>query len=176
MTLSTRALGIALVVVACVALYGVTHPAQVNTVVEKVGAAAGPERFSECESTNGVTKCWARATAKTSTTTICALRAPVGATSTLVAATVDLTLSSTTASRIHIAKASTAFATTTQIGSTIVLAANEQVTIIASTTAAQEANQVPKFTSGQYLTVGIQGGTGDFSPVGTCQAEWMTVR
>lgn len=104
-------------------------------------------------------------------TTICAIQSPVS-TSTLQAANIKLDTSSSTASVITIAKASTAFATTTTIGSQYTVSANAQAFIQASTSPA--AGAVTVFGPNQWLVVGMQGGTGTFSSVGSCAAEWIS--
>jgi hypothetical protein len=108
------------------------------------------------------------------TTTVCALASP-NATSTLVNATADFTVSSTTASRVTIAKATTPYATTTQIGQTIAISANAQDTILASTTAAQIGAEVAIFAPNAYTVVSMAGGVGTFSPTGTCTATYRDV-
>lgn len=105
------------------------------------------------------------------TTTVCAIQSPA-ATSTLQAFQVRLDVSSTTASTVHIAKANTAFATTTLLGTAYAVSANAQAFIQASTTATAGALTV--FAPGQWVVVGMQGGTGTFSPTGTCQANWIS--
>jgi hypothetical protein len=108
------------------------------------------------------------------TTTVCALASP-NATSTLVNATADFTVSSTSASRVTIAKATTPYATTTQIGQTIAISANAQDTILASTTAAQIGAEVAIFAPNVYTVVSMAGGVGTFSPTGTCTATYRDV-
>lgn len=105
----------------------------------------------------------------TGTTTVCAIKSPA-ATSTLVFADVDFSVSSTTASIIHLAKATTAFATTTSLGS-VALAANAQGTVVASTSPAAGAATV--FAPNTYFVVGMAGGVGTFSPVGNCTAQFV---
>lgn len=144
-----------------------------TTVVENFGAAAGPERTNECESRNGVEQCFKRSSLNISTTTVCAIRAPIHSTSTLDSASIKLTSNGAAAATvITIAKASTAFATTTSLGKGN-LAAGAQGTIIATTTPLDATDEDKTFAPGQYVVFGMQGGQpGTFSPVGSCQATF----
>jgi len=122
-------------------------------------------------SVNGAGTITKRAVMTTATTTVCALQSPA-ATSTLVYGSAYLTVSSTSASTLTIAKATTAYATTTSLGASAI-AANAQATIIASTTPTAGAATV--FAPSTYMVVGLQGGTGTFSPTGVCTAVFRTV-
>ena len=83
------------------------------------------------------------------TSTPCAFRSPTTASSTLEYGSIQIDVSSTTATQLTIAKASNAFATTTLLGITISIAANAQLVAIASTTT---------FAPGEWLVFGLQGG------------------
>ncbi len=108
-------------------------------------------------------------------TTVCALLPSASATTTLVTGTVNLSVSSTTASTVTIAKSSTAFATTTLINSASV-SANAQATVLAASTTINSSAQADAiFAPGQYLVVSLTGGTGTFSPTGTCSAVFQSV-
>lgn len=109
------------------------------------------------------------------TTTVCAIQAPT-ATSTLVRAAIRFDVSSTTASVVTLAKATTAFATTTSLGSAA-LAANAQGTIIATTTPVDALDEDRIFAPNTWFVVGMQGGVsgGTFSPTGVCQATWEAI-
>lgn len=102
-----------------------------------------------------------------STTTVCAIQGPA-ATSTLTHAGALFTTASTTASIVTLARAATAFATTTSIGS-IAIAANGTALAVGSTTPAVA------FGPNQWFVVGMQGGTGTFSPVGQCYAQFIAI-
>jgi len=107
---------------------------------------------------------------KTATTTICAIQAPA-ATSTLLSAGVKLDVSTTTASIVDLAKATTAFATTTKIGTTYNVAANAQAMINASTTPA--AGDTTIFGPNEWFVVNMVGGAGlTVSPTGACHATF----
>lgn len=107
------------------------------------------------------------------TTTVCAIQSPA-ATSTLVAGFIKEDVSSTTASTITIAKAASAFATTTLINTISVSANAATLGIAASTTlsALEQTNRT--FAPNQWLVFGQSGGTGTFSPTGTCVAQWIS--
>jgi hypothetical protein len=134
-------------------------------------AVSSPDVNSPYFSFGGVRR-WAGHTENltAATTTVCAIQSPA-ATSTLLSANIRLDVSSTTASIVTMAKANSAFATTTNIGSTGVVA-GAQATIIASTT--PTAN-LTVFSPNQWFVVGMAGGTGTFSPSGVCQAVWEQI-
>jgi len=144
--------------------YVVSQPEQ------QLGAISSPDILSPYFSYGGV-RHWAGSTDSLAqaTTTVCAIQSPA-ATSTLEFASVKLSVSSSTASIVHIAKASTAYATTTLLGLAAV-SANAQDTVIASTSPA--AGEATIFAPNTYLVVGMQGGVGTFSPTGRCSAVWQ---
>lgn len=125
---------------------------------------------------NGDTNAGLRGNAalNTATTTVCAIQSP-NATSTLISGYIQENVSSTTASTLTIAKASTAFATTTLINTVSVAAGASAVGIAASTTlsALEQTNRT--FAPSQWIVVGQAGGTGTFSPTGVCGAQWLVV-
>lgn len=118
---------------------------------------------------------------KTATTTPCAIQSP-SATSTLIFHSYDFDYASSTSdSIITIAKATTAFATTTQIGYDSFILTNDQDTIIGSTTplanVAALDSAVFNFAPDEWLVMGIASQDGisgtTYSPSGVCQAVWM---
>ena len=149
-------------------LGGVTY-SLLGTQEPKLGAAPGPERTAECETRNGVTQCFNRKAFTQATTTVCAIKSPA-ATSTLVTALVRFAVSSTTASVVTLAQATTPFATTTLNGAQIAIAAGAQSTIQASTT-----GQGTIFPPNTQFVVGMQGNPGTFSPTGFCQATFEII-
>lgn len=136
----------------------------------RLGSVSSPDIQSPYFSFGGVREWGARTDNLTqATTTVCALQAPA-ATSTLNFASIQFKVSSTTASLVTMARAATAFATTTSLG-TVSLTANGQGMLVASST------QLYQFPPNSYLVVGMQDTTADatagtFSPTGTCQATW----
>lgn len=148
-------------------------------------ASAGPDRFSPCESRDGVQQCFERQTIKQATTTVCAIQSPA-ATSTLVRGYVRFNIASTSATVIHLAKAATQYATTTSLG-TDSLGTSAQATMFASTTPDGVNDDITDpiwvFKPSQYFVVGLQGGdsAGDTSsptglvPTGVCQATFEVI-
>lgn len=127
------------------------------------------------ESNGGLYTTAARVLMATGTTTVCAIQSP-NATSTLTEGSALFTVSSTSASTVQLAKATTAFATTTSLGQGI-FAANAQGTVIASTTpslVATDGSQV--FSPNTWFVVGMTGGQGTFSPTGVCTAEFQVMQ
>ncbi len=118
------------------------------------------------------------------TTTVCAIQSPP-ATSTLRIAAASFGVSSTTNSVVTIAKAASAFATTTRLAFGTI-SANAQGTIVAIATSTDATGNTsstdPFFVFGpnQWLVVGMADGTpeagaGTFSPTGRCSASWMMI-
>jgi len=128
-----------------------------------LGALSGPDIPYFYLGVGGLRNFFNSSPLSTSTTTPCAFQA--NATSTLVSGGVKFTVSSTTATTITIAKATTPTATTTWIhnGS---LAANAQGTFIVP--GATTTNQI--FGPNEWFVVGMSGGNGTFSPTGVCHA------
>lgn len=162
--------GIAIVVFAV----GIAFVKPVQNVVQQFGSVASPDIQSPYFSFGGV-RFWGAHTESlaAATTTVCALQSPV-ATSTLLSASIRFVVSSTTASTVTLAKATTAYATTTKLVE-VALAAGAQGTVVASTTPSGGATNdgTNVFSPNTYLVVGMAGGTGTFTPTGTCQAVWI---
>ena len=149
-------------------------PAQVPTIDTEIGASPGSRlNYPEVRINNFPLAANVVNMLK-ATTTPCAIKSP-NATSTLLLGSVDFSTSSTTATTVSIAKATTAFATTTNIG-TLTLAANERGTWFGGVASSSATNVV--FPPNNYFVVGMQGGVGglNFSPVGTCQALFIPVQ
>lgn len=141
----------------------------------KVGALASPNIPSPYLTWGGVAH-WAGSSTSLiqATTTVCAIQSPA-ATSTLNAAYAAFSISSTTASTVTIAKASTAFATTTVLEREPV-AANAQADIMVAANYSNLATSTLIFAPNTWVVVGMEGGTGTFSPTGNCGAEWRQIR
>lgn len=135
-----------------------------------LGGQSAAVTEGDCYSFRGVQVCPTRVAVRTATTTICAIKSPA-ATSTLTYGTVKLTVSSTTASTVTLAKSATAFATTTSLG-TWAAAANSQGTAVSLRTAAGGEDLDETFGPSQYFVVSMAGGIGTFSPTGFCQATF----
>lgn len=163
-TFSAYALGIVLVVGGAFALNHF-YPSS-NGPVAVEGSISGPDASYPCYSYNGATTCYNRKPLNTASTTICAIQSPTATSSLEATGGVQEFISSTTASTIIIAKSATPFATTTQIGTSISVAAGAQVS---ATTSAFI------FGPNTWFVVSQQGGTGTFSPNGTCQANFKVL-
>lgn len=166
--------------VLAVVIGGVAYTKHVSTTVVNnpvVSSVASPDILSPYFSFGGVKNWGGRTDALTqATTTICAIQSPAS-TSTLQFASIRLSVSSSTASRLVMAKAANAFATTTSLGSAV-FPANTPGTLIATTTPADALDEDKTFGPLQWLVVGMQdntpeAGAGTFSPTGTCVATWI---
>lgn len=156
---------------------------QVNVPDQKpvqVGAVSGPDIDSTYLSVNGVTTEYRAQRMAQSTTTVCALRAPTNATSTVKVGNINFAVSSTSASTVTVAKATTAFATTTLIRTVSVGASSPATFPVASSTsaastAAQALDQTNMtFAPGEYLVVSMAGNPGAYSPTGSCRVEFLS--
>lgn len=141
----------------------------------KLGGVSGPDTYFPYVANNNLQTYGETKGFTAATTTVCAHKSPA-ATSTLVFAGVNFTVSSTSASLVTLAKASTPYATTTFLGS-VSLAANAQGFVMA-TTSLPVGSAV--FSPNTYFVVGMQdstpqAGAGTFSPVGTCSAEFKRI-
>lgn len=142
------------------------------TDAPSVGSVSSPDISSPYFSYGGVVHWGSRTTnLGVATTTVCALRAP-SATSTLQlgASGIKLTTSSTTASTLRLSKSNVPYdvSSTFLFGANV--GANAQATIVATTSA-----DTFTFAPNQYLIAQMSGGTGTFSPSGSCQATWVQI-
>ena len=170
--------------VAVVLVLGVTFP-RGNTVVERIieaGASAGPNYTNSYQVLNGMEVAYRASSFQQATTTVCALRAPENATSTLAFGSVSFAVSSTSATTVTVAKATTAFATTTLLRTVSIAAGGQSYFPVASTTASASvtafalAQTNETFAPGEYLVVGMAGGIGTFSPTGGCNAQFVVAK
>jgi len=128
-----------------------------NKVGIEYGATPGPSRYAERFCDNGLCYEPNSKKLKVATTTPCALRSP-NATSTLEYASANFVLaSSSEATILTIAQAATAYATTTQIGGDVNIAAGAQTSIMASTSPITSTSGLI-FAPEQWLVFGLQGG------------------
>lgn len=149
-----------------VALLGSVLPINGTTVVEKLGAVSSPDILSPYFSVGGVRQ-WAGRTDSLSqaTTTVCAIQSPA-ATSSLLYGSIKFSVGTTTNTIVHMAKAAGPTATTSSLG-LFALASGAQ----GQGTASSTGNHI--FSPNTWFVVGMQGGTGTFSPTGTCEAIWV---
>lgn len=155
----------------------ITHHDTANP--KQISAVSGPDTYYACTSNNGVQECNTKRFFTVSTTTVCAIQAPTSGTSTLRYSLSNFVVSSTTASVITFAKATTAFASTTVIA-TSSIAANAMASMIVSTTTSvgdttngRSVLNDRVFAPGNWLVETMSGGTGTFSPTGNCQASFQ---
>lgn len=142
-----------------------------QVVTQPVGAISSPDLNSQYFSFGGVRQWAGRTDSLTAaTTTVCAIQSPAG-TSTLVSFSLRLDVSSTTASTVTVARAATAYATTSAI-ETVSVGANAQALVIASTTVQKDLRT---FGPSTWLVGSMAGGTGSFSPSGSCRAVFQEV-
>jgi hypothetical protein len=132
------------------------------------GAISSPDLPGNYIGVGGVRKWSYSQPFAAATTTVCAVQSPAG-TSTLQSAGAQFDVSSTTASTVTIAKATTAFATTTQIGTDYAIAAGARAFIMASTS---PTGELIVFAPNTWFVIGMRGGTGTFSPSGSCHATF----
>jgi hypothetical protein len=166
-------------------------------IIERpIGSASSPSVIDGCTTVEGVTKCYRAQKMATATTTVCSLRAPRNATSTLVSFTANFNLATTSASSVYIAKAvsdSTASTTAltrilafgaTQAFPVVVGAAGDLVGQYDGTLATTTKNTSPLiFAPGHFLNVSVQGtdsgGTDRLAGLqtsrGNCYAEFLLV-
>lgn len=174
-------LGLGVVLAIVLGLLGINPDVQsivdnrVKEVASSFGALSGPDIASPYLKWGDVPVNHAGSPLNTANHIACALQSPA-ATSTLVAAGIRADTGTTTAlTNIYLAKAATATATTTSLG--IGSAdANNQFTVIASTTPTNADAVI--FAPNQYFVVNLRGGAGNtfpqYSPTGSCWAEWVT--
>lgn len=133
--------------------------------VDNLGAAPGPDTGYTYFGVGGVRQHSASKSLQTGTTTVCSIKSP-NATSSLLFGGIRFVVGSTTASTVTLAKSTNGTATSSSLG-TFALAANAQGVGTASTT----GNHI--FAPNQYFVVSMGGGTGTYSPTGTCKATFV---
>lgn len=135
-----------------------------------LGALSSPEIMSNWFSVGGVRE-WKYSAAPTAASyTLCSFQSPA-ATSTIKSAGISLTVSTTSASTLYIAKGATAVATTTLLGSAYAIGASAQATVIASTTP-WEAGSAAIIAPNQYVNIALNPAASvitNLAPQGRCQ-------
>ena len=151
-----------------------TNPLIFDQTTTHTGNAtfAGTLAVTGTTTIGSVRQVWATVSYGSATTTPAAIRSPLTATSTLIFGACNFDVSSTTAMTITLAKAATAFATTTVLASEA-LATGLQATIVASTTPSVSIDGTRVFGPGEWFVMGMAGGTGNFSPTGACDVGWI---
>jgi hypothetical protein len=176
--MTNKSIVLVAIVIIAIAIGGYFFPSVTNVVTEKIverlGGVSGPDTYFPYTANNNLQKYGETKGLTTATTTVCAIKSP-SATSTLVFGGINFQTSSTTATTVTLAKAATGFATTTALN-TLSLGANAQGAQIAtSSTAAVGVVSNNIFGPNEYFVVGMAGGIGNFSPVGTCSAEFVRI-
>jgi hypothetical protein len=144
------------------------------TFTQAVTFSSAPTLSASTVSVNGISTQYSRTASLTqASTTVCAIQSP-SATSTLLLGSLNLTVSSTTASRVTFAKALGPAASTTLLGQAQ-LGANAQGTFLASTTPTVLVDPIQVFSPSTWFTVSMSGGNGTFSPTGVCTAVFQEV-
>lgn len=136
---------------------------------EVVGAISSPDIASNWIKVGGVEHYAQSMTLTQGASTTCSLQGP-SATSTLVAAGVHFDTASSSALKVELGRANTAFATTTLIGTTYNIAANARATIVASSSPAH--GDAVLFGPNDWFNAKIAQGNANSAPVGRCWAEW----
>jgi hypothetical protein len=145
---------------------------------EPVGATSVQVTDADCLFNGGTHICNQTIALRKATTTPCAIKSP-NATSTLVRFTTRIDIASSSATIWDIARSTTAFATTTAIGTAYNIVAAASGFIDASTT--PTTTQTNIFAPNTWVVLGARGGnsTGDnttplgFVPTGTCTAQFV---
>lgn len=184
---------VALGLLAVVAVVGVVYPRPLpttNVTNTPLGTVSGTD-VSGCFTINGVTTCAAKQAVRSATTTICALRSPTFASSTLVSGGIRFTVSSSTqATQVTIVRSSNPYATTTTNAVTIVPLASSTISAgLSPSLSFMATNTYPTvnenltdliaedktFAPGEYIVVGFAGGQHVTSgrPTGSCTAQWQ---
>lgn len=139
----------------------------------KVGALSSPDIQSPYLSFGGVRR-WAGAMdMRAATTTVCAIQSPA-ATSTLIAATWQITLGTSTAATIDMGTSTTAFATTTNLVAAKSIGSNAQgyATWSSAGANADDAMMAPN----TWVVVKTAGaGLNGYTYTGRCQAQFEQI-
>ena len=134
----------------------------------------------------GVERFYDRQIMRQATTTICSFRSPA-ATSTVLSGLVSFVTGSSSALEVTVAKATTAFATTTTLISDVTLAADIQGTIHVDPAVAATLDATQIIAPLNFVNVGINGsladggteGDADYmagaAPVGSCSIEFLVI-
>ncbi len=175
--MDNKFIGVALIAILVIAIGAYTFP-KGNTIVERVvGAVTGPDSYFDYVANNDLQKFGQTKPLTTATTTVCAIKSPT-ATSTLTFGGIKFVVSTTSASVVTLAKASSAFATTTLIGQQSIGANAQGTIVVASSTPSANAtflDGLMTFAPNTYFVVGMQGNPGTYSPVGSCSAEFVRI-
>jgi len=136
-----------------------------------VGALSGPDIPYKYLTVGGLTTYYSSMKANTATTTPCAMQSPIVTSSLAFASARFSVVSSTAATTVSFRKSATAYVTTTALTGDLGVASNVKMDRVLYTASSSDFI----FEPSQWVVVGVQGGTGTFSPTGGCNAEWKAV-
>lgn len=147
-----------------------------DTVIERTERVIGnsPDVMSPYLRWGNVEHFAANVALATATTTPCAIQSP-SATSTLVRSWLQISTASSTATTWTAAKAATAYATTTSLGTGIILASGAQGTMTASTTFNGLVDDTQIIAPNNFIVWGVAG-IGNLTTdklLGRCGAEFV---
>lgn len=157
------------VIIIAIVVGGYSYPKSVSkeTIVRGI---TSPDSYYEYTANNDLQKFGGSKGFTPATTTVCAFKSP-SATSTLTFGSATFSVASSTATVVTLAKATSAFATTTVLNSGAI-AANAQGTLFASSTTVVNVDGLTVFAPNTYFVVGMSGGIGTFSPSGRCSVQF----
>lgn len=181
MTLQNWILSAGVLVALALGVVGLTK-SSVNTIVQSppLGAVSGDEIQSNCLTVGAIKTCHAKVQLRAATTTPVAI--PIGlitGTSTLLRVSVLQDLAST--SIVTIAKAATAYATTTILGELSVTANTQPLMVLTATSTTDLNATASKYTFGpgvgsQWLVIGIAAGATTLNgPTGVVEVTWQVL-
>ncbi len=167
---------VSVVLVLVVVWLGVSYP-KGNTVVERImqaGALSGPDIDSTYLSWNGLVTHNRSSAFQQATTTLCALRSPTNATSTLVLGSIQFNTGTSTTILVEIAKNSNLTSTSTTLLNSVLFPTGRG-TILASTSVPYVlADPITVFSPGQYLVFKYGGVVGTNTVLaGNCKAQFV---
>lgn len=135
----------------------------------KLGAVSGPDLFSPYWNVNGVRQWFIRQPMNKATTTLCAMRAPTSATSTLQSTSFQIVVGTSSAATIDIGTSTTAFSTTTNLVAARSVASGAQGYAYWSPVGGSVDDA--KMSPGEYVVVKTAGaGSSGYTYTGFCQA------
>lgn len=138
----------------------------------KLGSVSGPDLYSPYWNVNGVRQWYVKQPMRSATTTICSMRAPTNATSTLHFASFQIVVGTSTAASIDIGTSTAGFATTTNLVAAKSIASGAQGYSYWSP-AGGTVNDA-KMAPGEYVVVKTAGaGLSGYTYGGSCQAIFI---
>lgn len=138
----------------------------------RLGAVSGPDLYSPYWNVNGVRQWFVRQPMNRATTTLCSMRAPTSATSTLNFASFQIVTGTSTSATIDIGTSTSAFATTTNLVAAKSIASGAQGYAYWSPVGGSVDDA--KMAPGEYVNVKTAGaGLSGYTYGGFCQAVFL---